>query len=135
MAGVTFTETLKKKTCDKDICTSVKGLGNLEACTEAAREADLDFFGYNRNKDKCWLCYDSVDRGYTECIEGAVKDNKSKVYVVDCNDVAFIDSQYVCEMNDYSGVMGTKAEPMMKCGETAVGDAEDGEYTVAECNN
>lgn len=135
MAGVTFEETLKKRTCDKDACGFVTGLGSLEACTEAAREANLDFFGYRKNNDKCWLCEDSLDRGYTECIVNHVKDNKSKVYVVDCNDVAFVDPQYVCDMNDYSGVMGTKAESMMKCGETAIGDVEDGEYTVAECNN
>jgi len=135
MAGVTFTETLKKRTCDKDACDAVTGLGSLENCMAAAQEAELDFFGYRKNGDKCRLCYDSVDRGYTECIVNHAKDNKSKVYVVDCNDVALIDPQYVCDMNEYSESMGTVAEYMMKCGEAAVGDAQDGEYTVAECNN
>jgi hypothetical protein len=135
MAGVTFEETLKKRTCDKDACTAVKDLGDLETCTQAAQDAGLNFFGFNKNKDKCWLCFDSTDAGYTECIVNHVKDNKSKVYVVDCNDVSFINPQYSCDMNDYADVMGTKYEMGMKCGETAVGDAEDGEMTVAECNN
>jgi len=135
MAGVTFEETLKKRTCDKDACPKITGYGSLEACTAAAQEAGLDFFGYRKNGDQCRLCLDSTDKGYTECIVNHAKDNKAKVYVVDCNDVAFVDPMYTCNMNDYSDVLGSTAEMAMKCGETAVGDALAGEMTVAECNN
>jgi hypothetical protein len=132
-AGVEFTENLKKRTCDKDVCTNVNNIGTIEECVVLAQEAGLEYFGYNKNKDKCWLCYDSVDAGYTECIVNHVKDNKSKVYFVDCNDVSYIGGDYLCSQNDYANMVPTMAEGQMKCAEASNGDSAP--LTLAECNN
>jgi hypothetical protein len=130
---VTFEENLKKKTCNQDACSDVTGVATVEECMDMAADAGLIYFGYNKKQDKCKLCYDSEDAGYTECIIDYSSDTKSKVYFRDCNDVAFIGGSYYCENNDLSEYMGTMAETGMKCADASNGDSI--EATVAECNN
>jgi len=132
-SSVTFTDNLKKNTCNADVCTAEKGITTVEDCMAMAKENDLIYFGYNKNKDICWLCYSSDDQGYTECIEDYTEDSKSKIYFADCNDEAYIAGQYYCDQHEYSDFVGTVAEEGMKCADASNGDSY--ELTVAECNN
>jgi len=131
--SVVFETNLKKRTCDKDVCTNEAGVASLEECMSMAQDADLTYFGYNKKQDVCWLCYDSTDGGETECLVDHQSDSKSKIYFVDCNEVTYIGGDHFCGQNEYSDVVATMAEDAMKCSETSSGDAIA--FTVAECNN
>lgn len=130
---VVFEENLKKRTCDESVCEATQDVQTIEECVSMAQDMELVYFGYDKKNDRCWLCPESTDQGYTECVINHTAENKAKIYFVDCNEVTYIGSGYFCEGNDYSDVMGTMAEDAMKCGETSTGDGF--EATVAECNN
>jgi len=121
---------LKKFGCD---CNEyeTQGLGSIDGCEEKTNYLGMQYFAYNKKRDKCEICEDSTDGGYTECIENQVQDNKYKVYELVCDDVEFISTDYYCS----TGIEGqlTIAEEGMKCDKTSASNSMAA--TRAECNN
>lgn len=121
---------VKKFGCDCDEY-ELAGLGSIDACEERADQFEMQYFAYNKKKDRCEVCEDSTDGGYTECITNQVKDNKYKIYELVCDDVEFISKDYYCDM----GIEGQLAiaESGMKCAKTQ--SSSSIMATRAECNN
>lgn len=130
-----FEKFIKKYKCAGDSCETEKNLGQ-DGCEAKAIEQGLEYYSWNKKKDKCVTCPGSVDLGESECGEDengtpyGEYDKKSKIYKAECAVEGYISKEYLCDASDNAG---TYAEGM-RCGLTTNADS----FTVstqAECND